>query len=141
MEEKKKNKSRLPIFYHVLKAFALIFIVAGIVVTVLGSTNDWNFEWIPICVICFILGIVCLLIGFTPEINKAVIKTSRHILDETKEDLKDIADISADVSKDAVKTVARAVKDGIDEEKTFCKHCGKEIDKGSKFCQYCGKEQ
>lgn len=139
--EEKKNKPKLPIFYHVLKGFALVFIVAAIVVLVLGLTQDWNFEWIPICIVCFFFGFVCLFIGFSPNINKAALKTQRYLVEETKDDLKGIADTRAEVSKDAVKTVAGAVKDGLEEEKMFCKHCGKEIDKDSKFCQHCGKEQ
>ena len=138
MEEKKKNKSKLPIFYHVLKALGVILIIVGIVV---GAVSGWNFDLIIVYMLCFFFGMVCLIIGFTPEMSKMAIKTQRHTLEETKEHLKDIANTQADVSKGAVKTVAGAVKDGLEEEKMFCKHCGKEIDKDSKFCQYCGKEQ
>ncbi len=87
------------------------------------------------------IGIIMMSIGFTPNMQKLMIKTQKHIINDNREDLKDIANTQADVSKDAVKTVASAVKDGLEDEKMFCKHCGKEIDKDSKFCQYCGKEQ
>ena len=42
----------------------------------------------------------------------------------------------------AAKTVARAVKEGITEEKEeiFCKFCGNRIDADSDFCKFCGKK-
>lgn len=42
----------------------------------------------------------------------------------------------------AVKEVAKAVKEGLNEEneQLFCKYCGKKIDSDSKFCKYCGRE-
>ena len=36
--------------------------------------------------------------------------------------------------------IVKAVKEGFDEPKMFCKHCGVKIDAASKFCNQCGKE-
>lgn len=50
--------------------------------------------------------------------------------------------MTADINKDAVKTVTHAVKEGFAVDGTiYCKHCGRLIDVNSKFCKYCGKEQ
>lgn len=146
--EQNNNQNKPPKIFLALKIVAGILIVLGIVLFIMSFTIGDSFEAKASSmglrfggIVCFIFGLFFMFIGFTPNIQKTMIKTQKHILNENKEDLKDIADTSADVSKDAVKTVAGAVKDGLTEEKMFCKHCGKEIDKDSKFCQYCGKEQ
>lgn len=149
MEEKKQenNKSKPPKLFLAIKIVAGILIALGIVLFILSFTMIGSFDAEVSSMLrfggitCFIFGMFFMFIGFTPSIQKTMIKTQKHILNENKEDLKDIADTQAEVSKDAVKTVANAVKDGLEEEKMFCKHCGKEIDKDSKFCQHCGKEQ
>ena len=69
------------------------------------------------------------------------IKAQKYMIDESKEDLKSISDTMAYVTKDGVKTTARAIKEGLTEESIFCKYCGSEIDEDSKFCKKCGKEQ
>ena len=146
--EQNNNQNKPPKIFLALKIVAGILVVLGIVLFIMSFTIGDSFEAEASSIglrfggiVCFIFGLFFMFIGFTPNIQKTMIKTQKHILNENKEDLKDIADTSADVSKDAVKTVAGAVKDGLTEEKMFCKHCGKEIDKDSKFCQYCGKEQ
>ena len=150
MEENKQenNKSKPPKLFLAIKIVAGILIALGIVLFILSFIMSDSFETEASSmglrfggITCFIFGMFFMFIGFTPSIQKATIKTHKHILEETKEDLKDIAGTQAEVSKDAVKTVASAVKDGLEDEKMFCKHCGKEIDKDSKFCQHCGKEQ
>ena len=150
MEEKKQknNKSKPPKIFLAIKIVAGTLIVLSIVLFILSFTMSDSFETEASSmglrfggITCLIFGMFFMFIGFTPSIQKTMIKTQKHILNENKEDLKDIVDTQADVSKDAVKTVAGAVKDGLEEDKMFCKHCGKEIDKDSKFCQYCGKEQ
>ena len=70
------------------------------------------------------------------------IKTQNDIIKKNEETLKETADISANINKDAVKTIAKSAKEGWTEgEKTqiHCKHCGKQIDADSTFCKYCGK--
>ncbi len=68
------------------------------------------------------------------------IKAKKYMMEESQDDIKNIADMSADAGKDAVTTVVKAVKEGISGEKIFCKYCGGEIDSDSIFCKHCGKE-
>ena len=61
-------------------------------------------------------------------------------MNDNEDKLKDIADKSANISKDAITTTVGAIKKGI-KSNIYCKHCGKDIDADSKFCKHCGKEQ
>ena len=95
------------------------------------------------------------------------IKATKHMMDYSKEDLKDILSTSADIGINAEKEIldnneetmmenatrkaninkkgieikANAIKEGLNVSKIYCKHCGKLIDEDSKFCKSCGKEQ
>ena len=77
------------------------------------------------------------------DIATTGVKIKKDVIDKNEEDLKDIAQKSADIEKGAIKTKARAIREGLlkDDETVFCKHCGKEIAADSKFCKRCGKEQ
>lgn len=77
------------------------------------------------------------------DIATTNVKIRKDILDKNEDDLRDISRRSADIEKDAIKTKARAVREGLfgDEETKYCKHCGKEIPADSAFCKYCGKKQ
>lgn len=77
------------------------------------------------------------------DIATTGVKIKKDVIDKNEEDLKDIAQKSADIEKGAIKTKARAIREGLlkDDETVFCKHCGKEIAADSKFCKHCGKEQ
>ena len=75
------------------------------------------------------------------------IKAQKYMMDESREDLKSITDGMAYASKDGVKTIAGAIKEGFNSEggfkkdSKFCKMCGYPIDADSNFCKKCGKEQ
>lgn len=95
------------------------------------------------------------------------IKATKHMMDYSKEDLKDILSTSADIginaekeildnneetmednvtrkaniNKKGIEITANAIKEGLTRSKIYCKHCGKLIDEDSKFCKSCGKEQ
>lgn len=95
------------------------------------------------------------------------IKVTKHMMDYSKEDLKDILSTSADIginaekeildnneetmmenatrkaniNKKGIEITANAIKEGLNGSKIYCKHCGKLIDEDSKFCKSCGKEQ
>lgn len=95
------------------------------------------------------------------------IKATKHMMDYSKEDLKDILSTSADIginaekeildnneetmmenatrkaniNKKGIEITANAIKEGLTGSKIYCKHCGKLIDEDSKFCKSCGKEQ
>ena len=75
------------------------------------------------------------------KMGKAVANAQKNILDENEEVLKETANKNADINKEAVKSMASAVKDGFSEGEIYCKHCGASIDSDSKFCKKCGKEQ
>ena len=94
------------------------------------------------------------------------IKATKHMMDYSKEDLKDILSTSADIginaekeildnneetmmenatrkaniNKKGIEITANAIKEGLNGSKIYCKHCGKLIDDDSKFCKSCGKE-
>lgn len=95
------------------------------------------------------------------------IKATKHMMDYSKEDLKDLLSTSADIginaekeildnneetmmenatrkaniNKKGIEITANAIKEGLNGSKIYCKHCGKLIDDDSKFCKLCGKEQ
>lgn len=120
-KKQKNNKSKPPKLFLAMKIVAGILIALGIVLFILSFTLRSSFETEASSmglrfggITCLIFGMFFMFIGFTPSIQKTMIKTQKHILNENKEDLKDIVGTQADVSKDAVKTVAGAVKDGLE---------------------------
>ncbi len=68
------------------------------------------------------------------------VNTRSKIINENEDKLKEMADKTANISKDAITTTVGAIKKGI-KDTVYCKHCGELIDKDSKFCKHCGKEQ
>lgn len=101
------------------------------------------------------------------KIMSSQIKATKHMMDYSKEDLKDILSTSADIginaekeildnneetmednvtrkaniNKKGIEITTNAIKEGLTRSKIYCKHCGKLIDEDSKFCKSCGKEQ
>lgn len=69
------------------------------------------------------------------------IKATKYMVDESKNDIKDITTNMAEATKDGIKITTRAIKDGLTQDIMFCKHCSSQIDSDSKFCKNCGKEQ
>lgn len=70
------------------------------------------------------------------------IKATKYMIDGSKDDIEDISTNIANATKDGVEITSRAVRKGITEdEKSYCKYCGKLIDKDSKFCKECGRKQ
>ncbi len=69
------------------------------------------------------------------------IQTKKNILDENEDSLRDMATREANISKKGIEITANAIKKGLTEDNTQCKHCGTSIDKDSKFCKKCGKNQ
>ena len=92
---------------------------------------------------CFgiFIGVSSLMIGFRPEMSKMGIQTAKYIQQDNKEDFKEMANTTADIAEEAISKVARSIKEGLDEEKMYCKHCGTLIDADSRFCNKCGIEQ
>ena len=78
---------------------------------------------------------------FRAKISSRQIKAGRYMIEESEDDLRVIADKTADISKNYVETITRAIKKGLtSSNKIFCKYCGEEIDEDSEFCSKCGKK-
>lgn len=95
------------------------------------------------------------------------IKATKHMIKYSKEDLKDIISTSkaveinaekevldnredimkenvirkANINKEGIEIATSAIKNGLSNNKIYCKYCGKLIDGDSKYCKVCGKEQ
>ena len=143
-------KQQKPIIFLILKILAPLFLavaITGIVLSVKGfgdfESNNFMLGGI-LTTFGFFLTFACAIFGFSPEIRKLSIKTQKYQIEENKQDLTDIANTTAEIHKDAVKTTASAIKDGLTEDtdpQMYCKHCGAQIDANSRFCKVCGKEQ
>ena len=131
------------LIFKILGIVGIIVFFFGILLAIHGfddfESNNFMIGGFLSCFGLFV-GISCLCLGFMPEITKLNTKTVKYIQEENRKELKDIMDLSADISKDAIKKSVAAVKEGL-EDCIFCKHCGKKIDMDSKFCRHCGKEQ
>jgi len=76
------------------------------------------------------------------DISSTAINIRKNILNENEDALRDISNKEASIRKDSIKTMASAIKEGLDNQDTmYCKHCGSVIDSDSKFCKKCGKIQ
>lgn len=102
-----------------------------------------------IVVACLILFIIFVIKGTSAKglektltnLGSTVAKARNNIINNNEDILKETADKTANINKDAVTTMAHAIKEGFTEKLIYCKHCGVAIDADSKFCKSCGKEQ
>ena len=104
---------------------------------------DAMFVIVPVFIGIVFVFVIAMFISpkFRGKMMSRQIKAQKYMMDESKEDLKSISNDMAYATKDGIKTVAGAIKEGFTQNKIFCKHCGSEIDEDSKFCKKCGKEQ
>ena len=137
------NKPKHFLIFKLIGFVSLMVALAGLVLLIVGF-GDFEHNWflfgmlmLPIGFFGAALGLVN---GFMPEISRATARSASYIQKQNKDALKEIANTSAEINKEAVATIASAVSEGLGE-KMFCKHCGKRIDADSKFCSFCGKEQ
>ena len=103
--------------------------------------------------VLFVLGLLfaaavfifVILMIFSPKLRGKMmskqVKAARYMVDESKEDMKVVADGMADATHDAIRDTVSAVREGLTEDSVYCKHCGKPIDRDSRFCKECGGEQ
>ena len=148
------NKNQKPKIFLILKFIGFTLLAIGIILVITGITKDTpdmdNDNWFAGTtskmftifggVACCMFSIPVLIFGFRTEITKLNTKTTKYIQEENKDDLKDIASNTADISSDAITTTTKAIKKGLKDTK-FCSECGTEIDANAKFCNNCGKEQ
>lgn len=73
--------------------------------------------------------------------GNVAINSRKNILDENEETLRDMNTRGTNINKEGIEITARAIKDGLTQDSIYCKHCGRSIDEDSKFCKLCGKEQ
>lgn len=130
---------------------------------------DILFYIVPIFIGLVFVFVIALMISpkLRGKLMSKQIKAAKHMMDYSKEDLKDLLSTSADIginaekeildnneetmrdnatrkaniNKKGIETTANAIKEGLTANKFYCKHCGKLIDEDSKFCKSCGKEQ
>lgn len=77
------------------------------------------------------------------DLGSVSANVQNNIVNENEDILRNVANKTADINKDALETTIGAIKRGWDGNSTsaqFCKYCGKKIDGDSRFCKYCGKE-
>mgnify|MGYP001851781291 FL=1 len=151
-------KVKKPKMYLILKIVAIILLLGSLTMIILsftlGDEMDSNFGLRMGGFLCLPICIFLMFIAFLPNIQRAMIKTNKYVIDKNKEDLKDISQQSGEISALGAKEVAKSVSKGVMEEvqpdnnladknekQIFCKHCGQKIDADSKFCSHCGKEQ
>ena len=97
------------------------------------------FIFVPLFIACVFILVVAQIISpkFRGKMMSRQIKAAKYMMDESKDDIRNISTNMADATKDGVEITTRAIKD----ERVYCKHCGSLIDKDSKFCKNCGGEQ
>ena len=138
--------NKKPKFLLILKILGFVFIGVAITGAVIAFKGFGDFESNKFMLggimssFGSFAGISCLIVGFMPAMSKGMTKTAKYIQEENKENLKDMANTSAEIRGEAITKTVRAIKEGLKSTK-FCKHCGAEIDSDSVFCSTCGKEQ
>ena len=132
------NKIKEPKFLKIFRGVGFSLILIGITLIVLGCII--NTIIIVPGIVALFFSAPCLFIGFSAKINKMGVESVKYVQEINKDDLKDIANTSADIVSEPIAKVAKSIKKAVSETK-FCKHCGAEVDNDSKFCKHCGKEQ
>lgn len=151
------TKVKKPKMYLILKIVAIILLIGSLTMIILsftlGDEMDSNFGLRMGGFLCLPICVFLMFIAFLPNIQRAMIKTNKYVIDKNKEELKGISQQSGEISALGAKEVAKSVTEGVIEEvksgsfadqsekQIFCKHCGQKIDADSKFCSHCGKEQ
>lgn len=104
-----------------------------------------NIAFIIIPIIAGCIFIFTFLMILSPKLRgkwmSRQIKAAKYMMDESEEDLRQLATKSANIAKDGVKITSGAVKDGFSSWDNYCKHCGATIDADSLYCKKCGRKQ
>ena len=89
------------------------------------------------------------MIKYSKEDLKDIISTSKdveinaekEVLDNREDIMKENVIRKANINKEGIEIATSAIKNGLSNNKIYCKYCGKLIDGDSKYCKVCGKEQ
>lgn len=89
------------------------------------------------------------MIKYSKEDLKDIISTSKEVeinaekevLDNSEDIMKENVIRKANINKEGIEIATSAIKNGLSNNKIYCKYCGKLIDGDSKYCKVCGKEQ
>ena len=141
------NKTPKPKIFTVLKIVAVVLLAMGITLIVMSFTAFYDYEFDSFNSGAFAIGcavtvfsLPCFLWGFTPQIQRLTVRTARYLQEDAEDDLRHIANKTADIASGAVKKTTKAIKNAL-KDTMYCKHCGEEIDADSTFCKSCGKQQ
>ena len=74
------------------------------------------------------------------DLGSNAINIKSNILSRNEQELRNISSMEANIEKEKVRTISRAIKEGFSDT-LYCKHCGEVIAGDSKYCSYCGKKQ
>jgi hypothetical protein len=140
------NKMKEPKHFMIFRFVGFLLLFGGITLIILGAVvfrtgrgaGDNAALIVPGIFSC-ILSIPSLLIGFATKINKMHIDSIKYIQEENKENIKEIANNSADIVAEPLSKVVKSIKQENKKNK-YCKECGASIDLDSKFCKSCGKK-
>lgn len=69
------------------------------------------------------------------------VNAEKEILDNNEEIMKNNVTRKANINKEGIEITAKAIKEGLTNNKVYCKYCGKLIDSDSKYCKVCGREK
>lgn len=107
--------------------------------------SGFGIIWILSGLFAAAVFIFVILMIFSPKVRGKMMskqaKAARYMAEESKDDIKYTADAMADATHDAIRDTVSAVREGIEGDCVYCKHCGKPIDRDSRFCKECGGEQ
>ena len=118
-----------------LRVIGFTLLGAGIILSVIGFVNFGNFETdlftlTFIGLPCVAVGVGLLAFSFMQSISRFVKNEQAPVLNEFAKDI-----------SPAVQTFAKAVKDGLTDNKpNFCSNCGQGVTPEDKFCPNCGKQ-
>ena len=78
------------------------------------------------------------------DLGSVTANVQNNIVNQNEDILRNVANKTADINKDAIETTVGAIKkgwEGNNNSTIYCKYCGKKIDADSEFCKFCGKQQ
>lgn len=107
-------------------------------------STTFNIMFVLSLIFFMLVFIFIILMIFSPKFRARImgtqIKATKYMIDDNKNNLKDIAHATGDIVNPQITRTVKAFKDGL-KDQNYCKYCGKTIDIDSIFCKHCGKKQ